>query len=300
MMVEPDRFENTFRKYYMFFLKVFLVLMGYLIVKFVMLIFVFDMFRIPTESMSPTLIPGDKIYVDKLTFGARLYESINSSVRSREPKTRRVAALGSIKHNDIFVFNFPHPYSWSKIEFKINLVYCKRCVALPGDTISIVNGFYRNSATDYVLGYIPEQKLLSDTRDSLINDGRLHSFPLDSTKYGWTIKNFGKLFVPAANTTIRLDSQNYVLYQLPIEYETGKQLHLQNGELQLGDDTITDYTFTQDYYFAVGDNVLNSQDSRYWGFVPEKHIIGIAKLILYSKSPNNGEYLWNRFLKKVK
>lgn len=298
-MLDVYKFEKNVKRYYFFFLKLFLLYVGYLVLKFGAWIFVFDTFAIPTDSMSPTLIAGDKIVVEKLTFGARLYERIDSTVSGRNPKTTRLKGISNIDRNDVLVFNFPHPYSWSKIEFKISLVYCKRCIGLPGDTISIVNGFFRNSALSDTLGYIPAQRQLSATPEKLLANGIRRAFPFDTLQYDWTIKNFGKLYVPAAGDTIKLDTINYILYRRLVEYETGSDLQIRNGQLYLADHPIDSYVFAEDYYFTVGDNVSNSQDSRYWGFLPSKHIVGVARFILYSKSRTNGKFRWDRFLKKI-
>ena len=88
--------------------------------------------------------------------------------------------------------------------------------------------------------------------------------PLSMPK--WNIKNWGPLVVPAKGLTIILDDFLRELYRQVIEYETGKDL----------DEALTEYSFREDYYFAVGDNAMDSYDSRYWGFIPEKFIIGIV------------------------
>ena len=86
------------------------------------------------------------------------------------------------------------------------------------------------------------------------------------SKNGWNIKNWGPLIVPAKGMTIEIDDQTRELYRQIIEFETKKEL----------DNNCTKYTFIGDYYFAVGDNAINSNDSRYWGFIPEDFIIGIV------------------------
>lgn len=292
-----DKLMGNVKRYYFFFLKIFSIYFLCVVIRYFSWIFLFDTFPIPTNSMQPTIIPGDVILVEKLSLGARLYHKIDSTIGGHNPPTTRVGGFGGIKRNDIIVFNFPVPYDWGKIEFNIRLVYCKRCVALPGDTISIVDGFYRNSATQDTLGYIPAQKELSISRRS--TDGIARSLPSDTINYDWTIKNFGPLYVPAKGATIDLDTINYILYKLPIEYETGKTIIVKNGLLLLDNKPITGHTFIENYYFTAGDNVFDSQDSRYWGFVPEKHIVGVATRIFYFKSRTTGKYRWDRFMKSI-
>ena len=82
----------------------------------------------------------------------------------------------------------------------------------------------------------------------------------------WNLKNWGPIIVPARGQTITLDDFNRELYRQVIEFETGESIK----------DTMTEYTFLENYYFAVGDNAMSSFDSRYWGFIPESFIIGIV------------------------
>lgn len=294
-MMTDDKFDEIFRKWYMFFLKVFCVVVLYIVLKFAIRIFAVDTFAIPTESMYPTLIPGDKVIVNKLVVGARLYDDLDSAIRSRRPMVTRIKGLHDIELGDLAVFNFPFPHSYSKIEFNISLVYCKRCIALPGDTIGTVNGFFINSSRDDTLGYIPAQRELSFCVDSIMDKQRgWRTYGYDSIYRRWTIKNFGPLYVPQKGATVKLDTINYKLYRIPIEYETRLKMEVKGGELTLGGQKTDRYTFVEDYYFFVGDNVLDSHDSRYWGFVPRAHIVGVATRIFYSKSRQNGDMRWNR------
>lgn len=295
-----EQFYAAFKRWYIFLLKVFCVIILCIALKFSLRIFVVDTFAIPTESMYPTIIPGDKVMVNKLVMGARLYDDLDSAIHSRRPAVTRVASWSDIERGDLAVFNFPFPHSYSKIEFNISLVYCKRCVALPGDTIGAVNGFLKNSACHDTLGHIPSQRELSMCVDSIMDKGRgWRTYGYDSVYRRWTIKNFGPLYVPKKGTTIGLDTINYKLYVKPIEYETQLKLEMRDGQLTLGGEPICNYTFAEDYYFFVGDNVLSSHDSRYWGFVPRGHIVGVATHIFYSKSRQNGDMRWSRTLKRI-
>ena len=83
--------------------------------------------------MTPTLLPGDRVIVDKTIVGARLYSDFDFDPKGGELRSWRVRGMRQRKHNDIVVFNFPHHEG--RINFIINNVYAKRCVALPGDTI---------------------------------------------------------------------------------------------------------------------------------------------------------------------
>jgi len=273
------------RKLVYFIFAVFCAYMLFTYVPLGLRAFFYDSFRIPTQSMQPTLNPGDKIYVNKLIFGPRLYRDLDSAI-SRKPEMYRLPGLRKIKHNDIIVFNLPVPYRWDRIDYLINHVYCKRVIGLPADSIAAIDGFYKNSNTNDILGYIPAQEELSKIYMDDWGEAK-YTFPFDSA-FNWTLKNFGPLYIPETGATILIDTMAVKLYRLPIEYETQKKLTAINDSVLLGDSVITQYTFTKNYYFAAGDNVLDSSDSRYWGLLPEEHIVGIVSRIRSKKRSDGG------------
>lgn len=91
------------------------------------------------------------------------------------------------------------------------------------------------------------------------------------------------IYIPISGDTICLDILNIKLYKRPIYYETGKQITIKNGDVLLGDSTVNKYVFKHNYYFMAGDWSLNSNDSRYWGLLPEDHIVGKVSFIWNSK-----------------
>lgn len=300
-MIGEDRYKKIFSKYYFLFLKVFVLVLIYIGLRAALRVYVYETFWVPSDSMQPTLIPGDRVYVDKLAFGARLSDRKSSPTTDPSPSALRVVGLGALQRNDIIVFNLPVPYDRQKIGFKADSIYCKRCIALPGDTIGAVSGFFRNGATTDTLGCIESQRQLSRTPKSELQRHTYRTFPFNVVQYDWTIQNFGPLYVPQKGATIMLDSLNYHLYRMAIEYETGRKLTLKNGTVHLigQSQPLDKYTFTENYYFVAGDNVLNSDDSRYWGFLPERHIIGIVHHITYSRSLTDGTFRLQRLLKRV-
>lgn len=257
-------------------------------------IFVCDQFIIPSDSMNPTLIPGDRILADKLIFGARIYKSYDFS-KGQPLESWRMPGLRRIRPNDVLVFNVPKGYG-KGIEFKINYVFLKRCVGTPGDTVRIENGFYKNNNYNKLIGLESEQQRLRGTPDSLIPKGVKRMFPFDKR---WTIKDFGPLYVPAKGDTLLLEPSVYRLYREVIQYETGRKLSLQDGICLLDGRPVSEYVFKGNYYFTGGDNVMDSGDSRYWGFVPEEFIIGVAKRISYSRDRNSEKLRWSRLWKKI-
>ena len=131
-------------------------------------------------------------------------------------------------------------------------------------------------------------------------DNIWYCFPFDLVHYRWNIKDFGPLFVPAAGSTLALDTLNYLLYKKLIEYETDKTLSVENASVYLDNEIINEYTFKMNYYFMAGDYIFDSQDSRYWGLLPEDCIVGKAVIIVRSKDLNTGKIRWGRFLKRIK
>ena len=228
-------------------------------------IFIAERFIIPSESMSPTLVPGDKVWVNKLLYGARIYKSFD--FEDHAPlKCFRMPGLRKIRPGDVVCFNYPLGYDkWTKIEFKINYVYCKRVVGTPGDTIGIKDGVTWNNNYNGIIGVQDNQLAIQNTPDSILWRTKFMA-TMPFTKPMWTMKNFGPLYVPEKGVTIELDSVGRAIYGPVIEYETGSW----------PDDEVCSHTFRHDYYFAFGDNCLDSNDSRYWGFIPEEFIIGIV------------------------
>ncbi len=109
----------------------------------------------------------------------------------------------------------------------------------------------------------------------------------DSPLFKWNKDYYGPLTVPKKGVTIPLDEKNIALYGNVIQkYEDNKNVELTPMSVKMDGKDITSYTFKMDYYFMMGDNRHNSLDSRFWGFVPEDHIVGKAVFIWMSIDPN--------------
>lgn len=237
---------------------------------------VFDYFTIPSGSMSLTLMPGDMVIVNKLLMGGRIYKDLNFDLEGQELRSWRLKGLRTVQYNDICVFNFPHHRD--KMSFVINNVFCKRCIGLPGDTISIHGGWYANNNFEGELGNIEGQRMMSQIPDSLLNNEGLTGRHC----MGWTLKEFGPYYLPRKGEIMHITTREGQLYYRLLEWELGMKIDwdLSTGKVFAEGRPLSRHTWQHNYYFMAGDNVCNSNDSRYWGLVPEEYIIGIVGWII--------------------
>ena len=255
-------------------------------------------FKIPSNSMEPALLSGDKILVDKWTGGARLF-NIFASLRGEDVPIYRLPGFGSFKRNDVLVFNFPYQDGSDSIGFDIMKYYVKRCIALPGDTLEIRRGYYHIKGIKDSLGNVKAQHRISRVRREDSRGIVIDAFPWDG-RLGWTIQEFGPLPVPAKGQVVKIDTLSRLLYGRLIHWEQKKRLQQKGNSVCLGDSVIREYKFRENYYFVSGDNMENSKDSRYWGMLPESYIVGRAFTIWRSDDPLREKIRWDRVFKKIK
>ncbi|MCD7972818.1 MAG: signal peptidase I [Candidatus Azobacteroides sp.] len=276
----------------------FVTFIGATILAIALRIFFFASFTIPSDSMEPALVAGDQIIVNKQIPGPRIIENFLSLSKGEKPVLKRIKGYRNVKRNDILVFNYPYT-DWNHLALDLNTYYTKRCVALPGDTFYIDNGIYKVMQSKDSLGSYHTQRNFSKINPEEIDPVIYNCFPFDD-RYGWNCREFGPLYVPAKNDRIKLDTLNIRLYEKLIRYETGEEVSVKENQVMLGDSIITDYTFRKNYYFMAGDLVSDSKDSRYWGLLPEDHIIGKVIMIWKSNDPYTGKLRKDRILRTVK
>src|SRR3984957_13770633 len=152
---------------------------------------------------------------------------------------------------------------------------------------------------DMLLTWAAHQKMLSSgLAKSIVPDidSDLSVYPYVNT-YTWSRDNYGPLWIPAKGATLTLTPQNYLLYERAIRVYEGNDFEMKDGKFYLNCQPVTQYTFKMNYYWMMGDNRHGSQDSRYWGFVPEDHVVGEAWMIWMSWDKG---VRWSRLFQKIR
>ncbi len=123
-------------------------------------------------------------------------------------------------------------------------------------------------------------------------------YPYDTTHFKWNGDNYGAVTIPKKGATITLTAENIALYRRPIGIYESNKLEERDGKFFINGKETNQYTFKMDYYWMMGDNRHNSLDSRYFGFVPEDHIVGKASFVWLSYGKDG--LRWGRLLRSVK
>jgi signal peptidase I len=297
---------------------------------------------------------------------------------------RRIGGLGEVKRDDVVVFNYPEGDTVSVV-YQSNVSYnqlvreegrtevntnkrrfgdivyrpvdkrenyIKRCVAIHGDSLKIVDGqvFVNNKPQKDIPGLQYEHIVTTDgtainprTLDKLnisVADrhrgGSQYSFPLTEeqatklrafknvisvkkitfptnsvdkyifpfdNRYPWNIDNYGPIWIPESGTTINLTVDNLPLYKRAIRVYEGNEIEVKDGDIYINGEKSDSYTFKMDYYWMMGDNRRNSADSRFWGFVPQDHIVGKGSFVWLSLDKDKSflsKIRWNRLFTVVK
>lgn len=319
-----------------------------------------EAYAIPTSSMEKSLLVGDHLFVSKLHYGPRMPKTLLQLplMHQNIPGTEipsyvdwiqlpyfRLPALSEVQRNDEVVFNYPA--EWNRPS-DMKTFYVKRCMALPGDSLSImdqkvyVNGeelpspsegqssyflktdqeireriFAKWDITDYYRtgeGYYLHTK--AETASALAQLPYVQGIEklvrqpgsMEDALYphqdgwSWTSDFYGPIYLPKAGDKIHLTPENVTMYApLILHYETA-EAELVNGKIKINGVITESYVFRQGYYFMMGDNRHNSEDSRFWGLVPEDHIVGKPLFVWFSWDKNAVWYdriRWDRMFKLI-
>jgi signal peptidase I len=160
-------------------------------------------------------------------------------------------------------------------------------------------------------GYMPmtqhaveKMRKMTDLADSVVLNTEASEwdiYPLNGNLH-WTRDNYGPVWIPKKGESIDLTLENLPIYERPIKVYEGNDLAVKDGKILINGQETKSYTFKMDYYWMMGDNRHNSADSRYWGFVPEDHIVGKPIFIWWSSDPDRGGISgirWSRLFRFV-
>ena len=176
------------------------------------------------------------------------------------------------------------------------------------DELGISNDDRHGSGNQYVLLLTQEMKKNLQSKPWVKMVERIQPDPSETittypvgVDYGWTRANYGPIWIPKKGAKVDLTLQNLPLYERCIRNYEGNTLEVKGNQILINGKPATSYTFKMDYYWMQGDNRDNSLDSRYWGFVPEDHIVGTPAIILISFDKDHtlfkGGIRWNRIFK---
>ncbi|AZQ44267.1 signal peptidase I [Nonlabens ponticola] len=357
--------------------------------------YVMQPFIIPTPSLEKTLMTGDFLFVSKFHYGPRFpmttvaapmvhdtipVMGVKSYLARPQLPYLRLPGFTDVERNDIVVFNYPtdtinsFPYNdgeyhYKPIDKKSN--YVKRCVGIPGDTLSIIDGKVHINGKPLELpdrakiqySYVAEMSGGQFSRDELIEEyditdevqqgkdpqtgepaiyfsaasqealskleqnGRIKQatrFDYDEniTRGGLRLgkyfpytglemngyDNMSPFLIPAAGMTVDITARNIAYFRRIIEVYEGSEMDtfnrvdLQGNDVLLNGKPLTSYTFKQNYYWLMGDNRHNSEDSRVWGYVPETHVVGKPVFVWMSVNQNRSfpdSIRWERLFTTV-
>jgi signal peptidase I len=303
-------------------------------------IFLFEVYLVPSSSMVSTILPGEVLIVNKSIYGARLGIEPESGKETRVHGLSHIKHNDVVVFNfpeadtiyrnrpDLNFYDYAGWQSYGKavhdtIEHgpltyqpvKYRQPFVKRCIGMPGDTIRIfknavfVNdkcvkdmvGFWK-SVIDTVPGaslYYLEKTLSPPQKPK----EKYHYFFPHHIAEKWDNEYYGPLYIPRKGDVVHIDMDNISHFSRIITAYEHNQLDTLQGRIYINGIVQGTYTFQQNYYYMMGDNHFGSIDSRFWGFVPEDHIIGKAVAIIWSREKERPGWFKvrdNRLLRRIK
>lgn len=273
---ELNRVRTPKEKVKDFFVSLFYAAVAALII----ITFIVQNTRIPTGSMENTIWVGDFVLVNKFIYGATSPRYIPFT----EVKLPyfELPSLAEPERGDIVVFEYPGDRD-QLVASELNVNYVKRLIGMPGDTIEIrdkvvfVNG--KEAPIPPYIQYDPR-------RLTPLPPGKANPriFPKGKP---WNQDNWGPFVIPKQGDVIQLSENNIEEWQTIIDREFGERVvELRDSSIYINGKQVDSYTMTKDYYFMMGDNRDNSEDSRFWGLVPRDMVVGEAFIVLFSWDRN--------------
>jgi signal peptidase I len=254
-----------------------------------------------------------KTWKDYMTTGRKMvwndYEIIYRPVDRRDNYIKRcVAAPGDtlkIVHSQIYINGKPSA-NYKGVQYRY-IVHTDGTPINPKrfDKLGIAKADREQIGTDYILPltdeYVKELKTYTNVvslekTETPVGEYNYQIFPQDPN-YKWTLDNYGPLWMPVKNATVPLTLENLPLYQRIIDVYENNDLQVKDSTIFINGEKADSYTFKMNYYFMIGDNRHYSSDCRYWGFVPEDHILGKPKFIWLSIDKDKkflSKIRWNR------
>lgn len=178
----------------------------------------------------------------------------------------------------------------------------KRALGITNEELSYLQGGAGMPMTDFVRDELVRRGFIAPDPERSAPAAGDVLYPLNMAK-DWTTANYGPIRIPKKGETLALTLDNLPIYERPIRVYEENKLEVRDGKIYINDKPADSYTFRLDYYWMMGDNRDNSADSRFWGFVPEDHIVGKPLFIWLSLDPDyglfDGKIRWSRIFKWV-
>ena len=335
-----------------------------IVVILVLRAFIFEPFRIPSESMERTLLVGDFLIVSKLNYGARTPNTIGVPftglyVPGLELPQTRLPGFEAPGRGDVVVFNYPAAQDVERgaipeeTPIERRAPYIKRLVGEPGDTLAVLDkvlhidgrpvglqptmkqrwrvtmeaqtplsaAVYEQEGVDlFGSGFADSSQVVSsdiaatpaEAASVAARPGvaRVEPFVYPAgvsqpggmiypQQSGYNADQYGPVVVPGRGMTVALTAQTWPVYEEVIRRYEGHTTDAAGGQYRIDGQPAASYTFAQNYYFAMGDSRDNSVDSRFWGFVPESHIVGKALFTFLSLTSDVPFLRFTRFLRPI-
>lgn len=274
-------------------------------------------FNYPEGDTVAVISPQENYYSLVRAYGKQRVEEVSEiiyhPVDKRDNYIKRAIALPGdvieIKDSEVFLNGqkdvvLPTMQHLYYIRHKDNILSVKTREALAitkDDVVTSQNYYTIAHMTEGMAAKASEDPNIYEVRREVSQKGmtNIDVFPHDTIRYKWNEDNYGPLVIPRRGMTVKLDSSNIAIYERIIKNYEGNDLVVNGNEIQINGKKADSYTFNMNYFFMMGDNRHNSLDSRFFGFVPEDHVVGKASFIWFSKG-DGLDIRFNRMFKSVK